>query len=170
MPMRIARTLLLLAAIAAPLSAQVDLIFGNSSGVSGRFPDSITMLDTSGDQRPLAQHPDTADGGTGFVTSRPTPITIGARNYLYWFDGATSDNVYRAWDRNFNGVIDNTEFEIIWTADLTADPANFTSRSLRLMNGGQKAMITNDNGNSSGNRGIWILEDLNNDFDFPRRR
>lgn len=160
------RTSLVCAPIALFLLAPVgvaqapDIIITNTSSTGGTYKDSITMISASGVQRPLAQHPNNGAGGTGFVNSQPLHLKLGGVDYLYWFDG-NIDAVYRGTDANGNGVIDPTEFEMLWDRGALAS-GSLSSDTMRHHNG--QFILSNDFSNP--NKGVFILEDMNADNDF----
>ncbi|MEZ5964350.1 MAG: hypothetical protein R3F56_10935 [Planctomycetota bacterium] len=146
-------TLSLVAAAVAATSlaqAQVDVLYTNISSTAGAYTDCVVLWNTAG-QRPFAQqsHGATATGSARKMKAR----TVGGSNYLYWYD-IIVDDLVRGTDANRNGVIDPTEFQVVFDQPASSDGS-----------------IDEDGGvwwNGIGASAIgelWRLQDLNADGD-----
>lgn len=138
-------------AAASLAQAQADILYTNISSTAGNYTDCVVLWTSSG-QRPFAQqsHGRTATGSVRKMKAR----TVGGQNYLYWYD-IIVDDLLRGRDVNGNGVIDPTEFQVVFDQPASSDGS-----------------IDEDNGvwwNGIGATSIgelWRLQDNNADGDF----
>lgn len=146
--------------VGAQLAAQADIVYSNISSTAGEYKDCITLWNGVAN-RPLAQESNPAAGRKATDSTRKMRHrVVGGKNYLYWHD-IIPDQILRATDSNGNGVLDPSEFEVLYSYGTGSE--GFLDEYQGTWWGcvGRGSATTSNAAN-----GIWKFQDLNNDGDF----
>ena len=144
-------------ACAYGLAAQADILYTNISSTAGEYHDCITLWNGVAN-RPLAQesNPNNPRKATDSVRKMRHRV-VGGKSYLYWHD-IIPDQILRATDSNFNGVLDPAEFETLYSYGGGSDGSLDEHQGVWWGCLGAASVLTQ--------YGLWKFTDLTNDGDF----